>query len=68
VIFMTERDWQWLALYVAGAADAEKRLADIRARWEARMRCGVGPDGWSHYDREALRSGHAGYAREDYGL
>jgi hypothetical protein len=45
-----------------------KMLEDIRARWDARTRTPYHPDGWSHYDREASRSGHAGFDREDYGL
>lgn len=65
---MTDRDFEWLAMYVAGADAADKMRADIQARWERRHHDLHVIGGWSHYDREALRSGHVGYDRENYGL
>ena len=67
---MTDRDLEWLALYVAGAEAADKMRADIEARWNARLRTPYTPympDRWSHYDREVSRH-HNDFDRENYGL
>jgi hypothetical protein len=65
---MTERDWQWLEMYVAEAEASDKMRADMRARWDARLTLPSQPiEGWSHYDREVNRH-HSDFDRDNYGL
>jgi predicted Abi (CAAX) family protease len=65
---MTERDWQWLEMYVAEAEAADKMRADMRARWDARPEWSRRRiEAWSFYDREVNRH-HSDFDRENYGL
>jgi hypothetical protein len=65
---MTDRDLEWLALYVSPAAQADKVRADIQARWDERFALLRKPvEGWSFYDREVNRN-QSDFDRENYGL